>query len=184
MSIGVCVIYAQFYLPYHEHRLDLVRIEDKVLDMLPIINLSNQITVFLLTCIIISVLDLWYTYNFYEVEKLALKYACSILVKTVTLYITPLDVPKGYIVMQDKISAFISNSSAAYGKDLFFSGHTVLAYLCFVSTTNFYTSTLLFICMILLGISLMINRAHYSIDIFMAPFVGYACHKFVENNVS
>jgi len=178
-AISICYAYARLYLPYQEMRPDTVRLNDKILDSFPIRDLSTPIYIMIVLGPTLTGLELFYYVDFYAVEKFWFKYALSTIIKSFTLYVTPLEVPEGYIALTDKISSHFTNNEI-YGRDLFFSGHTTLMYLCFANSTNIYTSGFALLGLFSMVVSLMINRVHYTIDIFIAPLIGYACHRFVE----
>ena len=179
-AVAICYCYGRVYLPFQEHRPDAIRLNDKLLACYPIADMSHTICGMITLVPAVTVVHLWSERGFYAVEQLWLKYAFANVVKALTLYLTPLEVPENYIPLVDKISSHFTNSHQTYGRDLFFSGHTALMYLCAVSCTDFTLAVVIYVCMFVMANMLMINRVHYTIDMVIAPFVGYACHRFVE----
>jgi hypothetical protein len=175
----ICYLYTS-YLPYQENRKDLTRLNDQLLNRLPLMDMSVLVSVLIVVVPLLTMLELWNLYDFFQIEKLSMKYALCMIVKSITLYLTPLQVPKGYIALRDPVCSFLT-SGVQYGTDLFFSGHTVLMYLCFVSSTHIVMRILTLVSIFAMGISLMMTRVHYTIDIFIAPFIGYSCHRLVEH---
>jgi hypothetical protein len=181
LSFILFYIYGSIYLPYQEQRTDLVKLSDPILNLLPNYDMSVFIEITTRSIVIITVIDIiYYQENIYEVEKLLFKYAIALTIKMLTLYAMPVDIPDGYISLSDSWNIYYTGKSETYARDLFFSGHTVLTYLCFSNCTSniIYTTTGCFT--ILLGIALMVNRVHYAIDIVMAPFIGSVCNQVVN----
>ena len=177
-ALAICYTYARVYLPFQEQRKDVVQLPDRVLEYFP--NKDRSVYSFgLITSAATTVTgELWFTQNFFAAEKLWLKYAFTLIIKAVALYLTPLEVPKGYIALEDKISSHFTNSVETYGRDLFFSSHTALMCLCLINTAYIWVGVTAFLSLTWM---LMVNRVHYTIDIFMAPFVAYTCHRLVDD---
>jgi hypothetical protein len=176
----VMYLYVNICLPFIENRKDLTRLNDVVLNKLPIIDMSLPISLLIHTTWICSVIEMYYYNGFYSVEKLWLKYTLVISVKAVTLYITPIDVPEFYIPLTDNLLSYYVKDRWVYGRDLFFSGHTSLACLCLLHATNTYTLAYYLFSLVSIMIMLMLNRVHYTVDIFIAPFICYCCHDFIN----
>ena len=70
-------------------------------------------------------------------------------------------------------------------KDLFFSGHTSFMFLCFLQSpsTNIYVRCMYFGAVVLMAVMLLLNRVHYTIDVFVAPLIVYAIHCFVNRHL-
>ena len=183
IALTILHLHARFHLPYLEQRPEAVSIPDKLLDILPVADMSNVI------CLLTVAVPALVTYQHFfdgrgvaDVELFWLEYALCILIKTFTTFLLPLNVPKGYIPLTDPATHLFSRSETIFGKDLFFSGHTVLMYLCCLHVT--WYKLLVYSSMVVLPVLLMINRVHYTIDIAIAPFIGYACHRFVQEFVA
>lgn len=177
-ALLICFIYTKLVLPYQEKRTDLVQFDDKILELLPVKDMSFPISIIAFIAPVLICIPLLHNDKFYDVEKFWLKYACTLVVKSGTLFMTPFDVPRGYIELRDNVC--LQFTKKVYGKDLFFSGHTVLVFLCFIHAPSDYISTVLFFATVCMALFLMINRVHYTIDVCIAPFVGYSCHRYVE----
>lgn len=183
IALVILHLHARFHLPYLEQVPDVVSVPDKLLELLPVADMSNVI------CLLTFTVPALVTYQLFfdgrgvpDVELFWLKYALCILIKTFTTLLLPLDVPKGYIPLTDPATRLFSRSDTIFGRDLFFSGHTVLMYLCCLHVI--WYKPFVYASMVVLPVLLMINRVHYSIDIVIAPFIGYACHRFVQDFVA
>jgi hypothetical protein len=179
-SILIIWLYCQLYLPYQESRSDLVQLHDTVLEMLPNRDMSVWISNIVTISSIITCLELLCFRNFYAVEKFWFAYALTLIVKAITLYVTPLHVPDGYIALQDVVSCILGSTHVTYGNDLFFSSHTVLMCLCCINCLSYFGMCYHIIMMTIMIVCLMMNRVHYCVDILMAPFVAYTCNNIIN----
>lgn len=68
-------------------------------------------------------------------------------------------------------------SSATFGGDLFFSGHTAYPFLLALIFWNIRSLRFLFLGLsVLFGASAILGRYHYTIDVFAAPFITYGVY--------
>jgi hypothetical protein len=158
------------FLAYHEPMADrlLWRFDDPFYDWLPAKDLS--IPIFSITYgSLLIFLILEYTSPL-KIGKLMVAYAFVILLRIVSMTLVPL---KESIDVIDLTDPFLNELiyPSKIDSDLFFSGHTALLLLLF-----FISKRVLFLVLAcFLGLFLMIQRIHYSIDIFGAiPFAYLA----------
>ena len=179
-SIGVCFVFARLYLPFQEKRTDVVRLNDFILEWFPNADLSNLLQVLIVAAPAACNAQMWSEDSFFSVEKFWAKYALTNVFKMLTLYVTPLDKPKGYTPLVDCVSCHFMGKSETYGKDLFFSGHTALASLCVLHASSNFLFFVLIVNFAVVVVALCVNRVHYTIDIIVAPFVAYGCHRMID----
>lgn len=98
------------------------------------------------------------------------------LARMLSMYLTPLDPPPLLIPLEDPFVQSVS-SGVVLTRDLFFSGHTSTAFLLFLSSTGRKMKIFFLICTILIGILVLVQHVHYSIDVLAAPFYAYTCYK-------
>lgn len=107
-------------------------------------------------------------------------YALLTVMRTLSIYFVPLEPPAGMIFLNDPIARFLMFKEHEVTKDLFFSGHiSSLFFFLFVLENRQQRQILLAITLLLSGL-LIIQRVHYSADIFAAPFFAYACYRFSQ----
>ena len=99
------------------------------------------------------------------------------ILRTITLYLTPLDPPNGIIPLTDPVIENLFYGGKVLLKDLFFSGHTANLVVIGLLLENKVYQRILFICATLVGILLMVQHVHYSIDVFAAPIFAIFAYK-------
>lgn len=168
------MIFVQF-LDYHEDKTNDsgILLNDPILARLPLVNFS--VAIFTITYGTI----LYGTFLSFKVRDLAarfmLSYAVMLLLRMITLTVIPLKAPLDLIYLQDP---FLNNLiyPGEIKNDLFFSGHTALVFLLFFLTKK----KILLVIGCLVGLFLMMQRVHYSIDIIGAIPISYFIVRFVN----
>lgn len=167
--LAVCASFFVNFLDHHQAFIDSGlgwKFNDPILNWLPAYDLS--IPIFSITY---GSLFLYLILNFREwVEKLgimAFSYSIIIIIRYVSLLLLPLEEPVNLITMNDPfLDGLIYPGETT--ADLFFSGHmSTLVLLTFHSSKKL----IFFVLTVALGLMLMIQHIHYSIDVFAAiPF--------------
>jgi membrane-associated phospholipid phosphatase len=80
------------------------------------------------------------------------------------------------ILLNDPFVQFFG-SGDVLTKDLFFSGHTATLFLLFLISEKKYLKIIFLLCTILVGIAVLLQHVHYTIDVLAAPFFAYASYK-------
>ena len=115
-------------------------------------------------------------------------YTLLILVRTFAIYMVPLEPPSNMIVLDDPIAnSILGGGGLIITKDLFFSGHVSALVLLGLVSQNKFMSVANLIFASIVGILIVWQHVHYTIDVVAAPFAAYACvsavervHQFVE----
>jgi len=105
--------------------------------------------------------------------KLFAAYAILTLLRICTLYVLPLEPPAGIIPLEDVLLRFSFYSGRANLKDLFFSGHTATLFLFAFAFKNRSLKIIFASAGLLIGILLMMQHVHYSIDVVVAPLAAW-----------
>lgn len=159
------------FLAFHETRVDSAGwvFSDPVMNLLPVKDVSFYI--FTLTYGSLLV----YLVMFYKKSKalavLMISYGLLILFRMLTMSVLPLKEPESIVFLNDP---FLNNLiyPGKIDTDLFFSGHTALIIVMFFLSERQRIFAFL---ALVLGVLLMVQRVHYSIDILGAiPFAYLA----------
>lgn len=152
---------------------------DRILEKIPAKDMSLPIMVLMYSTVLSTICELWYGGGFCAVERFSFTYAITLLVKAATLYVTHIDIPEGYIGLTDPVSSLLMGRGITYSRDLLFSSHVALLFLCYLNTGTILTYALSVVSLITVPLLLICNHVHYSVDILVAPFVGYCCQSAV-----
>jgi len=95
------------------------------------------------------------------------------------MYLTPFEAPEKIILLDDPFVQFFAKGDILT-KDLFFSGHTGTLFLLFLLAENKTLKTIFLILTLMVGTAVLLQHVHYSIDVFVAPFVAYGSYKIIK----
>jgi hypothetical protein len=147
-------------------------VDDWVLDRIPTKDVSNWIFLVLYPA------SLYFLFRMVTNTTLCITalwgYIFLCLARMSTIYFIPLEPPATIIQLTDPFSIFFYGKEFVT-KDLFFSGHTAtmcLLGLCLekrIEKQVFFTGTTI------LGILLLVQHVHYTMDVIGAPLFSYLC---------
>ena len=174
--IGNLVVYPDF-LNQIEQRPG-VRFLDPLLDLIRPLD-ASWITFIILYLSISSAV--WFLLR--EPEQLMVgfqSYVVLFLFRAMALMMVPLEPPLKMIPLQDPFVEFFG-IDGTLTRDLFFSGHTSLMFLLFLTARTTRLRRLYFSLTLVLAGCVIIQHVHYTFDVFVAPFVAYASVRLVRN---
>ncbi len=173
--IAALSLFSKFLL-FVEKRPGAV-LDDPLFHLYPAMNFN--VIIFIL--IYGSILTAFFGLIFHpKVLLIALQsYILLILVRMLAMYLTPLDPPAGTIDLQDPL-VFVVGTGSIITKDLFFSGHTSMLFLLFLTAQNKILKYFFLTALIFVVVFILLQKAHYTIDILAAPFFSYASYKIVS----
>ena len=97
------------------------------------------------------------------------------LARFVSISLIHFNPPPDLIPITDPISnIFYGNSYVT--KDLFFSGHTATQFLCYLCLQKKINKFLALLATIIMGILVLIQHVHYTVDVVSAPIFAYICY--------
>jgi membrane-associated phospholipid phosphatase len=99
-------------------------------------------------------------------------YSLLIIIRIAAMYLVPLNSLPDMIPLNDPFVQYLG-TGRLLTKDLFFSGHTATIFLLFLAAQNKKLKLLFLLCTIVVGLSVLLQHVHYSIDVFAAPFFTY-----------
>lgn len=159
------------FFAFIEKREGIV-LQDFVLDAIPAMDVSIP------TFIIIWSVVLLVFYRIYQNPRLFLVVAYGFILmcilRVLTISILPLNPPAGLIVLKDPIANIAYGGNGIFiTKDLFYSGHTGNMFLFFLCLERKWDKIFALTASFLVGILVMIQHIHYSIDVITAFIFTY-----------
>lgn len=153
-----------------------VQLQDPVFNYLPAHDLSDLIFYILYTALLLGVIFL-----LPSPERLVIgfeAYALFVILRMITMSLVPLEPPIGLIPLVDPVLSFMYTGKQV-NKDLFFSGHTATMYLLYLMLPPGIYRKMAFVGVIVMGICLLFQRVHYTVDVIVAPFFAYGALRIV-----
>ncbi len=168
-------------LPYYFNNILLhipgVQLNDPIFYLLTPRDWSFQILI-----LIFGAPALFFLFNFRDPEKILVSIQCYVVVnflRILSLYLFTLEAPDGIIPLVDPFLEKVAyGGNAVFVKDLFFSGHTSTLFIVFLIEKRKSIKFILLISTLLVGLLLVWQRVHYSIDILGAIFVTWGVYWF------
>ena len=99
-------------------------------------------------------------------------YSLVALFRLFTIFFLPLNAPVTIIPLTDPFVEFFGGGQTLY-RDLFFSGHTSIMFLFFLTNRNKKLRPVFLAATFLVGACVLIQHVHYTIDVLAAPFFAY-----------
>lgn len=142
-------------------------IHDPILDVLPSLDLSGWIFTILYLLIVISVLALLTDPNKFLITLQG--YILLTLLRFNTLEFVPLEPPVDMVILNDPFVQYFFYQEIIT-KDLFFSGHTSILVLLGLGIPFKRLKIVVLTGSIIIGVMLLFQHVHYTIDVLAAPF--------------
>lgn len=168
--IAIVLFYFLRFLIFTENRKGIV-FNDPILNLFPPVDLS--VIIFSITYPIASfgvVVALQKPELFL---KLIQVYTILILLRMLTLYSVALEPPIAIIPLRDALLESTFYTGRKNLKDLFFSGHVSILFVFAFVFTNKKLKILFAFAAIIVGVLVLIQHVHYSIDVIAAPVFAY-----------
>lgn len=184
------------FLVFNENRAYSVRLNDPLFEYFNAVNVDTIAFIFIYSSLILFVI-----YASFRPRLLVMAftaYAILIWVRMFAMYVTPLDVPAGAIEFSDPL-VFLLGTGQLVMKDLFFSGHTSTLTLLMLLTFNArsilengnnaiskssildkYLKYFLLVSLVIVAVCVTLQKAHYTIDVFAAPFFAFGVYSVVK----
>ncbi len=171
--LAVILVCSPFFFQYIEKRNGFL-INDPLLKLFPAYNVYILIfilvwsNVFLMLLASIKMPPLLLTFLW--------AYVLLSIVRWLSIFLFPLEPPPGIIELTDPLSNYFYGVNFIT-KDLFFSGHTATLFLLFLCHQNKMIKYYTLISCIAVGILVLIQHIHYSMDVIFAFPITYLCYK-------
>jgi hypothetical protein len=168
LALSLCL---PAFFAHIEHRQGWV-LQDRVLQWLPALDVSIP------TFIIIWSMIGWLLFRGIQDPGILLpslySFMLLFLLRVISISLVPLNPPAGLIPLKDPLSNFFYGHSATFiTKDLFFSGHTATQLMIFYLLPGRREKILAFCATIAVGILVLIQHVHYSLDVAGALVISY-----------
>lgn len=106
--------------------------------------------------------------------RTAQAYVILLLLRMVTMTVITLEAPADLVPLTDPITQLFYPTDVPFNKDLFFSGHTATLFLLFLAVPPGVLRTAVLAVTILIGILVLVQHVHWTIDVLAAPFAAWA----------
>jgi membrane-associated phospholipid phosphatase len=154
---------------------------DPILSLFQPIDLTWLIFLFLYLSVLLSFFLL--LKNPTELLLAFFAYSFLLFLRIFCMYLLPLDPPKDIILLKDPIIEYFGTDKTLT-RDLFFSGHTSLMVLLFLLVRNKYARPVLLLSVFVVGIGVMLQKVHYSVDVVVAVFAAYCSYSWTKKLLS
>ncbi len=165
------------YLLFNEARQGII-LDDPLLRYFEAIDLNPLLFFAIYSSLIIGLVS--FSYNPNQLMMAFQTYTLLVVFRMAAMYLVPLDPPVGCIDLQDPV-VFILGTGKKIVKDLFFSGHTSTAFMLFQIARNKYLKTYFLLATITVGVSVILQKAHYSIDVYAGLIYSFASYTIVKS---
>lgn len=175
VTIPTLLLFSQF--------LSLIELREGVVLNDPLLRLFNPIDLTWATFALIYVSIILFLLNIIkQPEKLMIAiqtYVLMVFLRGIAMYFTPFNAPDKIILLHDPFVQLFGKGEILT-KDLFFSGHTGTLFLLFLLVENKCLKTIFLAATILVGSAVLLQHVHYSVDVFVAPFVAYGSFRIIK----
>jgi hypothetical protein len=165
----VCAFTAPILFQFIQKRQGFI-LNDYLLDWLPAFDLSLWTFVLLYFLIFLGVLSLLTHPHQFLITLQA--YILLTVFRFLTILLVPLEPPKNIIELIDPFVQHLFYQQSVT-KDLFFSGHTSLLVLLTLAVPSSKIRIVLFTGTFLIASMLLIQHAHYTVDVVLAPLFSW-----------
>ena len=149
----------------------------------PLLNIFSPIDLTWLTFSLIYLSLILFLFSVAkEPDKLLIAmqaYGLMVIFRTIAMYLVPLEPPETMLLLNDPFVQLFGKGEILT-KDLFFSGHTATLFLLFLLTEKKTLKFIFLISTFIVGVSVLLQHVHYSIDVFIAPFVAYSSYRIIK----
>ncbi len=152
-----------------------IQFKDPFLETFKAFDLTEFIFVMIYGAILITVFTL--LSSPYGLMILFESYVLIVLIRLVMMFFLPLVPPEGTIVLRDPVVELFGNGKVLLN-DLFFSGHTATMFLLLLVAPK-KLKFLFLMGTIIVALSVLLQKVHYTVDVLVAPFISYTCYTLV-----
>ena len=170
----VLISFSQFLL-FVEDRTGAI-LSDPILNLFSPIDLTWLIFALIYLSLLLAIVEL-----VKEPERFLLALQCyglMVILRLIAMYLMPLEAPSTLLPLNDPFVQLFGEGNILE-KDLFFSGHTATLFLLFLMIKKRNLKIIFLIFTLIVGISVILQHVHYTIDVFVAPFFAYTSYRII-----
>jgi membrane-associated phospholipid phosphatase len=171
LSLAATMSLLSVVLTRTERRTSVVALEDPVLAWLQPHDLTWLTFGIIYVGLAIALAHL--AHSPYALVRGVRAYLLLMLLRALTMTLTPLAPPAGMIVLVDPFAQHVVATSVLT-KDLFFSGHTSTMFLMFLVVQRKELKAFFAVATVIVGLAVLWQHVHYTIDVVAAPAFAYA----------
>jgi len=175
--LAILMISFSKFLQFLENRKGVV-LPDPLLNLFSPVNLTWLTFILIYLSIIIFLISV--IKDPLKLMTALQAYGLMVLIRTIAMYLVPLEPPETLLLLNDPFVQLFGKGEILT-KDLFFSGHTATLFLLFLLTRNKILKIIFLMSAMTVGIAVLLQHVHYSIDVFIAPFIAYSAFKIITN---
>jgi len=177
---GALNIASQTYLhDYISKGKTLPMLSDLILDNIPVLNIALYYDIFALIPIIVVLIYVIHKKDYNRIPFIIMMSALFYIVRGIFIVLTPFGNPPMFGGSDPLFNGF-----AKYDLGVYPSGHAGNVFLLYLLVKDKVYKWIIFVCLVLVMITLFLAHGHYSIDILSGLFFAYAICSFGEKNLA
>ena len=171
--ITIILICSPYFFQYMEKRKGLL-FNDALLNLIPAYNVYILIFILIWSSAFFMLITIIKNPSIFLTFLIA--YVLLSILRALSIFLFPLETPPGIINLIDPLTNYF------YGvpfitKDLFFSGHVSMLFLMYLCQNNKFIKYYTLTSCLCVGILVLIQHIHYSIDVLFAFPFAYICYR-------
>lgn len=167
-----------YFFTYIETR-EGYNLQDVVLKSIPAFDLSYLIFLIIYSAAVIGIINL--LPKPLSFIKAVQAYLIILVLRLITIYFIPLEAPEGIIPLRDPFVEQFFYGQERITKDLFFSGHVASVCLLYMANPHQILKKVFALVVMAVAVSIVIQHAHYSVDVIAAPFFAWISYRAVHS---
>lgn len=109
-------------------------------------------------------------------------YTIQVAVRMLMMWSLPLDPAPTMIMMADPIVSSVTSGGPPLTRDLFYSGHVAILVVMSMVVPQRWARVAFALLAVAMGVCVILQHVHYTVDVLVAPFVAMACVRFVRRS--
>jgi hypothetical protein len=164
------------FFQHIEKRQGIV-LNDWLLNQISVRNVSLPVFIFIWGAALLAIIRC--IKNPQTLLLLLWTYLLVSLSRMLCIWMIPLNAPPHLIPLIDPLTNFFYGKQYIT-KDLFFSGHTSSVFIVFLGLEKKWDKILTLFFVVCIGILLLVQHVHYTIDILAAPVAAWLCYRLAK----